>query len=154
MKFKIILLNLKKHRKWWIELLISEITGSVTYYPVLHKKMSCLFLSLSTYLLNIVISTTQTLAQIKSQEFIGHIENHFITTGRKEGNVLFNDTLNIFYLRLAARVLLYASSHRQDNTYHGLCYPSRGALAGTRNSSMGLSQQVLSHMSQMAFKIL
>ena len=38
---------------------------------------------------------------------------------------------------LTARVLLYAPSHRQDNTYHGLCYTSRGALAGTRNSSMG-----------------
>ena len=73
--------------------------------------------------------------------------------GRLEGNVLFNDALNTFYLRLygvtymvkdhsdsergnigfcfrlAARVLLYASSHRQDNTYHGLCYTSRGALA-------------------------
>ena len=77
---------------------------------------------------------------------------------RKEGNVLFNDTLNTFYLRLygvthmvkddsdshigysfwlAARVLLYASSHRQDNTYHDLCKTSHGALAGTRNSSMG-----------------
>ena len=30
-----------------------------------------------------------------------------------------------------------AASHRQDNTYHGLCYTSRGALAGTRNNSMG-----------------
>ena len=39
--------------------------------------------------------------------------------------------------RLTARVLLYAPSHRQNNTYHGLCYTSRGALAGTRNSSMG-----------------
>ena len=39
--------------------------------------------------------------------------------------------------RLTARVLLYAPSHRQDNTYHGLCYTSRGTLAGTRNSSMG-----------------
>ena len=39
--------------------------------------------------------------------------------------------------RLTARVLLYAPSHRQDNTYHGLCYTSRGALAGTRYSSMG-----------------
>ena len=39
--------------------------------------------------------------------------------------------------RLTARVLLYAPSHRQDNTYHSLCYTSRGALAGTRNSSMG-----------------
>ena len=39
--------------------------------------------------------------------------------------------------RLTARVLLYAPSHRQDNTYHSLCYTSRGALAETRNSSMG-----------------
>ena len=86
--------------------------------------------------------------------------------GRKEENVLFNDTLNTFYLwlygvthmvkdhsdskreetrcrhmgysfRLATKVLLYASSPQQDNTYHGLCYTSRGALAGRRNSSMG-----------------
>ena len=39
--------------------------------------------------------------------------------------------------RLTARVLLYAPSHRQDNTYHGLCYTSCGALAGMRNSSIG-----------------
>ena len=38
--------------------------------------------------------------------------------------------------RLTARVLLYAPSHRQDSTYHSLCYTSRGALAGTRNSSI------------------
>ena len=80
---------------------------------------------------------------------------------RKEGNVLFNDALNTLYLRLygvrhmvkdhsdsergnhmgyifrlAARVLLYASSHRHYNTYHGLCYTSCGALAGTRNVCM------------------
>ena len=42
-----------------------------------------------------------------------------------------------YSFRLTARVLLYAPSHRQDNTYHGLCYTRRGALAGTRNSSMG-----------------
>ena len=42
-----------------------------------------------------------------------------------------------YSFRLAARVLLYAQSHRQDSTYHGLCYTSRGALAGTRNRSMG-----------------
>ena len=41
-----------------------------------------------------------------------------------------------YSFRLAARVLLYASSHRQDNTYHGFCYTSRGALAGTRNRSI------------------
>ena len=83
----------------------------------------------------------------------------------RERNVLFNDALNTFFYgymmsdiwlrtilivrketrcchigcsyRLTARVLLYAPSHRQDNTYHSLCYTSHGALAGTRNSSMG-----------------
>ena len=43
--------------------------------------MSCLHLSPPTYLLNTVVSTTQTLSQIKSQECIGHIQKHFITTG-------------------------------------------------------------------------
>ena len=38
--------------------------------------------------------------------------------------------------RLAARVLLYAPSHRQDSTHHRLCYTSRGALAGTRNATV------------------
>ena len=42
--------------------------------------------------------------------------------------------------RLTASVLLYAPSHRKDNTYHSLCYTSRGALAVTRNSSMGRKQ--------------
>ena len=41
-----------------------------------------------------------------------------------------------YSFRLAARVILYAPSHRQDSKYHGLCYTSREALAGTRNSSM------------------
>ena len=40
--------------------------------------------------------------------------------------------------RLTARVLLYAPSHRQDNTYHGLCYTSHGALAGTRSIFKGV----------------
>ena len=42
-----------------------------------------------------------------------------------------------YSFRLTARVVLYAPFHRQDSTYHGLCYTSRGALAGTRNSSVG-----------------
>ena len=33
-----------------------------------------------------------------------------------------------YSFRLTARVLLYAPSHRQDSTYHGLCYTSRGVL--------------------------
>ena len=42
-----------------------------------------------------------------------------------------------YSFRLTASVLLYAPSHIQDSTYHGLCYTSHGALAGTRNSSLG-----------------
>ena len=85
---------------------------------------------------------------------------------RKEGNVLFNDTLNTFYLRsygvrhmvkdhsdsergnpLPPLGLLFPINSKGcfictipqtgDSTYHSLCYTSRGALAGTRNSSMG-----------------
>ena len=80
-------------------------------------------------------------------------------------SVLFNDTLNTFYLRLygvthivndhsdsercnpcrhisysfrlAVRIILYASSHSLDNTHNVHCYTGRGALVGTRNSSMG-----------------
>ena len=48
--------------------------------PYSTQNMSCLFLSLNTYLLNIMVPTTQTLSQIKSQEIIGHIHKHFITT--------------------------------------------------------------------------
>ena len=114
------------------------------------------------------------------------------TTGvtRKEGNVLFNDALNTFYLRgeremfyltthsthfiygymasdiwlrtilivrketccchmgysfwLTARVLLYAPSHKQDSTYHGLCCTSRGSLAGTTGITKAVVCVILS----------
>ena len=42
-----------------------------------------------------------------------------------------------YLFRLKARVLLYAQFHWQDSTYHGLCYTSGEALAGTTNISMG-----------------
>ena len=42
-----------------------------------------------------------------------------------------------YSFRLTARVLLYAPSNRHHSRFHGLCYTSRGALAGTRNCLMG-----------------
>ena len=39
-----------------------------------------------------------------------------------------------YSLRLTARVILYASSHRQDNRYHSFCYTSREALAGRQRT--------------------
>ena len=62
----------------------------------------------------------------------------YIQTNKQTNKKTHKHNPNMGYsFRLTARVLLYAPSHRQDNTYHGLCYTSRGALAGTRNSSMG-----------------
>ena len=40
----------------------------------------------------------------------------------------------VYSFQLAARVLSYASSNIQDNTYHSLCYTSHGALGGMWNS--------------------
>ena len=112
----------------------------VLYSP----SLSCILRSCSVF--SVLVLCSPSLSCIRS---VGH---------SRERNVLFNDALSTFYLRLygvrhmvketrcrhigysyrlTARVLLYAPSHRQDNTYHGLCYTSRGALAGTRNSSMG-----------------
>ena len=33
-----------------------------------------------------------------------------------------------YSFRIAAKVILYAPSQRQDSTYHGFCYTSRGSL--------------------------
>ena len=74
-----------------------------------------------------------------------------VMEGRKE-NVFFNDGHNTFYLRLYGighmvkdhsdskrgnHIGYSFQSQRQDSTNHNLCYTSCGALAGTRNSSMG-----------------
>ena len=47
-----------------------------------------------------------------------------------------------YSFKLAARVLLYASSHRQDNTYHGLGYTSLAALVGTRINTHNCESKV------------
>ena len=46
--------------------------------------------------------------------------------------------------RLTARVLLYTPSLRQDSTYHGLCYTSRGALAKTKREEIKSCETLLS----------
>ena len=58
---------------------ITKIIGSVFAYPVPHNYFYHLPVS-STYCSNIMVFSTQTLAQIKSQEFIGYIKPHFMTT--------------------------------------------------------------------------
>ena len=45
----------------------------------------------------------------------------------------------MFYLMTHSTHFMYGymASDIQDSTYHSLCYTRRGALAGTKNSSMG-----------------
>ena len=52
---------------------------------------------------------------------------------RKEMFCLFTLKHTAATVQIAARDLLYAPSHRQDSTHHGLCYTSCGVLAITRN---------------------
>ena len=56
-----------------------------------------------------------------------------------------------YSFRLAARVLLYAPSHRQDSTYHGLCYTSRGALLEREIAQWGLKRGVNNNNNNIAF---
>ena len=83
---------------------------------------------------------------------VTNVEMAYFKTGRKEENVLFNDALNTFYLRLYGvehmvmdsergnpLPLLFPISskgsfifNRQDSTHQGLWYTSRGALATLR----------------------
>ena len=53
----------------------------------------------------------------------------------------------LLFLMGSARVLLYAPSHRQDSTYHGLCYTSRGALAGSfTKASLLIRTRLIGHL--------
>ena len=50
-----------------------------------------------------------------------------------------------YSFRVAARVILYSPSHRQDSTYYGLYYTSRGSPAGrTKNHIEGSIRRPMS----------
>ena len=123
------------NRKWGSELPTSEIWGSFFDYRVPHTQKFRTYLN---HLPGIFRERTMFYLTTHSTHFIyGYMASDIwlrtILIVRKETRC---HHIGYSY-RLTARVLLYAPSHRQDNTYHGLCYASRGALAGTRNSSMG-----------------
>ena len=91
------------HRNWEVQLVISEITGSVHDFPGPHKtqkqKLPWLFWSLLTCFSN-MISSTQTLTQIKSQEFIRHIKQHYMTDmSTMTFKILWNVVLKLDALR-------------------------------------------------------
>ena len=103
-------------------------------------------------------------SEIDSHQYAIVFQITMFLEGKKE-MFLFYNALNTFYFRLygmghmvkdhsdsergnplSPHRLLFPiinkgsftlPSHRQDDTYHDLCYTSRGALAGTRNSLMG-----------------
>ena len=113
------------------------------------EKTRCRHLTAQSFLQTGQHTPRPMLHQLWSIDWNGKQLNGSTIGNRKEGNVLFNDALNTFYLQLygvrhmvkdhsnsergnplpphgllfpiSSKVLLYASSHRQDNTYHGLC---------------------------------
>ena len=106
----------------------------------------CCFIPCSNVLIAVTASLKGTTRREREMFYLTTHSTHFIY-GYMASDIWLRTILIVrketrcrhigYSYRLAARVLLYAPSHRQDNTYHGLCYTSRGALAGTRNSSMG-----------------
>ena len=55
----------------------------------------------------------------------------------ERGNLLLPLHRLLFPISSNGSFIYCTLSNRQDNTYHGLCYTSSGALAGMRDSSMG-----------------
>ena len=120
---------------------------------ICHFIKLCKILELRTYLWNVYITTRHWTKWRKGRKEMFYLmthSTHFIL--RLYGCWIYGKGYMVeetrcrhmgYSFRLTARVLLYEPSHRQDSTYHSLCYTSRGALAGTRNSSMGPTHEGL-----------
>ena len=61
-------------------MLISDIIGRDFDYSVSHKNTTLIFITSHLSFEYIMVSTTQISFQCKSQKFIGHIKQHFMTT--------------------------------------------------------------------------
>ena len=109
----------------------------------------CGFCSLkSTNIIRVTVNRRKTKKQKREREremfYLTTHSTHFIY-GYKASDIWLSIILIVrketrcrhigYSYRLTAKVLLYAPSHTQDNTYHGLCYTSRGALAGTKTKT-------------------
>ena len=130
---------------------------SQTRYPLRHKptaKIFTIWVKLLSLNLFFVQSRSEREREREMNVYLTTHSTHFIY-GYMASDIWLRTILIVrketrcrhigYSFRLAARVILYALSHTRDNTYHGLCYTSHGALAGTRNSSMAASRQLFSH---------
>ena len=80
---------------------------------------------------------THTHTFTKTHTHMRHIHSHTNSQTLIHAHTLTHTYTHTCYsFQSAARLLLCSSSHRLENTYHGICSTSRGALAGTRNSAM------------------
>ena len=102
--------------------------------------MSCLFLSLTTYRLNIIVSTTQTLSEIKSQEIIGHIKQHFMTTSPL--TYVTNDIQDFVKILYKSWVHL---DLRADNMLYGGLHPPAPHVTTYEPTTCYLVDYILQH---------
>ena len=102
------------------------------YLPSSAQKIPCLFLSFPIYLSKNMLSITQTLSQIKSQEFSGHLQKHFITTSSL--TYITNgiqDFVKMLYQKLVDPLSYFSFQpvlHDWCNKGCGMCYPVCGMV--------------------------
>ena len=103
-----------------VELLISEITGRILAYPVPPQKSHAYF---DPFPPIFGTSTTPTLPQITSQEFINHIKQYFMTTSPL---TYVNNGIQEF-VKCCIKIWVYLDL-RPNNTLFGRLQPKRQKL--------------------------
>ena len=111
----------------------------VTFSPTVHLMLHCYDNNMVWTNRNLKSVTTLTWQTRKKEMFYLTTHSTHFSYRYMESDIWLRTILIVrkethcchlgYSFRLTARVLLYAPSHRQDSTYHGLCYTSRGALA-------------------------
>ena len=63
---------------------------------------------------------------------VGHMEKDH-SDGKRENPLSLHELLFL----ISSKGSFICTTHRQESTYYGLCYTSRGTLPGTRTNSIG-----------------
>ena len=116
-------------------MLLSEIIGNVLAYPVVMLIFMTSHLSFEYHGIYYTNTGSNQITKALYDNKFSHICHHIWQ--RKEGNVLFNDALNTFYLRLygVRHMVKYHTDSERGNPLppHGLLFPiySKGSFICT-----------------------
>ena len=125
--------NVKRNKRTTVELIFSDATGMSSDRGRVAKLLGRCGLNLLSLFLTV---WGRDLKSVVYYVLLGdkacnfEVKFHYFPIYNNRDFILFD------HLRIKRPKIKDANvaSHRQDSTYHGLCYTSRGALVGTRNS--------------------